>query len=104
MDAWCKVFLGWVVPTVITPRSTPYKIGPQCVDSTIYKITRNFPPGEYLLIENRNSNCLYDRLIGGLGGLAIWHIDENQDNNNREGFPGQNGWPSNGNHYKVALL
>jgi hypothetical protein len=106
MDAWSKSALGWVSPIVITPRGAPYTLGPQCQSSTVFKITTNFPPGEYLLVENRQKVCIYDSRMGGSwrGGLAIWHIDENQGSWTTEGYPGQGGWPDNGNHYRVALL
>ena len=66
------------------------------------KITAGFPDGEYLLIENREPVGLENDIPQG--GLAIWHVDETVGTNSNEGFPGQAGWPANGNHYKVALL
>jgi hypothetical protein len=106
MDAWSKIALGWVTPTVISPSNQPYTLGPQCQSSTIFKITTNFPTGEYLLVENRQKACLYDSRMGGSysGGLAIFHIDENQPSYDAQGYPGQSGWPGNGNHYRIALL
>jgi hypothetical protein len=106
MDAWGKIKLGWVTPQVITPSDDPYIIAPQCQTNTVFKITANFPSGEYILVENRQKSCLYDSKMGGSysGGLAIYHIDENHPDGYKEGYPGQSGWPANGNHYKVALL
>lgn len=100
-SAWCKVFLGWVSVTNLNTPGT-YSIGQSETNPQIYKASWGFPPGEYLLIENRQPTG-FDMNIPR-GGLAVWHIDENMSNNTQEGFPGQFGWPGNGKHYKVALL
>jgi len=100
MSAWSKIQLGWVTPTLITSSGT-YKIRQGCNNTDVYQISTNFPPGEYLLIENRQK-CSFDARIPG-PGLAIYHIDESASFTT-EGYPGQPGWPNNGNHYRVALL
>lgn len=100
-SAWCKAFLGWVTPTILDAPGT-YSVLESETNQSVYRIDRGFSPGEYLLIENRQP-VGYDVNIPQ-GGLAIWHIDENVADNAHEGFPGQAGWPGNGNHYKVALL
>jgi len=66
----------------------------------VYIIRHGFADGEYLLIENRQPEGFDSQLKGG--GLAIWKVDENA--NGLRGYKGQDSWPQNGNHYKVALL
>ena len=106
LSAWCKLKLGWVLPDTILPGSYS---APRVEDNpTIYMIDSGYPPGEYLLIENRQA-LMFDQLIPQ-GGLAVWHVDESKgsltfnDPNNDEGYPGQLGWPGNDNHYRVELL
>lgn len=107
LSAWARIQLGWDNATLIE-KDGVYRIAAsealeEVRDPKIYKIQRGFPEGEYLLIENRQPR-LYDTLIPR-GGLAIWHIDEKQERGQgRQGFPGQRGWPTNGNHYAIALL
>ena len=106
MAAWAKVKLGWVVPTPILPGAQ--SLAQVETNALIHKIDSGYPPGEYLLLENRQPTG-FDAAIPQ-GGLAVWHCDESkgalgQNNpNNDEGFPGQSGWPGNGKHYRVALL
>jgi M6 family metalloprotease-like protein len=102
MSAWSKIQLGWVTPQVIsTPGS--YNVRQGCEFPDIFMISKNFGSGtEYLLIENRQK-CKFDQLLPG-PGLAIYHIDDSLTNYTIEGYPGQTGWPENGNHYRVALL
>lgn len=102
-SAWCRVFLGWVTPTLLNSAGTYTAYQAESITPTVFKITQGFPAGEYLLIENREQTG-YDTNIPS-GGLAIWHIDDNITTDNTvEGFPGQAGWPDNGKHYQVALL
>ena len=100
LSAWCKKELGWVTPTTIAPGAQSL---PRAETIPVaYRITNGFPSTEYLLIENRQPVGFENILPQG--GLAIWHIDEAKLDNKSEGYPGQAGWPGNGNHFKVALL
>ena len=102
-SAWCRAFLGWTTPTLLTASGTYTAYSAEGTFPSIYKITHGFPTGEYLLIENRQ-NRYYDIDIPG-SGLAIWHIDESVGDNKTEGFPGQfPDWPDNGKHFKIALV
>lgn len=109
MSGYSKAKLGWIMPQ--TPRfgednrvarSEGYTTSE--APHQVYKIGDGkfgFPPNEYLMIEYRKTDWLK-------GGIAIYHVDEQPQNYNREGYPGQiEGnieWPLNGNHYKIALL
>jgi len=99
-SAWSKIKLGWSTPTVISADGE-YSLNQAESSAEIYRIDQNFPAGEYLLIENRQSTG-FDAAMPQ-GGLAIWHIDDNTGYNT-QGYPEQTGWPTNGNHYRVALL
>jgi M6 family metalloprotease-like protein len=101
--AWCKIALGWAKPKLLENYGV-YTVRSSLCYPDIFKITKGFPEGEYLLIENRQPLFAYTGPEVPKGGLAIWHIDEKKKNNNDEGYPGQEGWPQNGRHYKVALL
>lgn len=101
LSAWCKVTLGWIVPGVPVSRGT-YSLAQVETSPAVIKITKGFPAGEYLLIENREPVGLDAAMPQG--GIAVWHIDETMSNNKAEGYPTQYGWPQNGKHYKVALL
>jgi len=107
MSAWAKTMLQWVEPTLIE-RPGVYSARAAEQHPDIFKITHGFPPGEYLLIENRRP-IGFDRQIpagedGHRGGLAIWHIDDRKTSNNDNGHPGLPGFPHNNAHLRVALV
>jgi len=98
---WSKIELGWLEPTILQTKGD-FDLRQSWQYPDAYKIQLGL--SDYLLIENRQAGS-FDHLLS-LGGLAIWHIDESmsQYGNSREGYPGQSGWPANGQHYHVALL
>lgn len=100
LSAWSKVSVGWVTPTLIEEDGT-YELENSETSDEIYRIDAGFPEGEFLLLENRQPDG-YDSKIPH-GGIAIWHIDEKATQNTR-GYPGQELWPENGQHYRVALI
>lgn len=102
LSCWTKMQNGWVEPEELT-ESGEYLLPNSADYPTCYKVSKGYPEGEYLLIENRYATS-FDTFMPGGGGIAIWKIDENIDSFNEEGYPGQSSWPENGHHYKVALL
>ncbi len=80
MSAWCKVDLGWVTPTTISSGGV-YPISQVETTSQIYKMQGGFSSNEYFLVENRQGAGFDSALPGSLRGLMIWHVDENQPNN-----------------------
>jgi M6 family metalloprotease-like protein len=107
LSAWCKKQLGYLVPSLVT---APGVIALNRAEGSpaACMIPLGYGGAEYLLIENRNP-VGFDRQIPQ-GGLAVWHIDESIPHvpgnpcNQFEGYPGQAGWPGNGQHYMVSLL
>ena len=107
LSPWSKIQLGWTDPTEITKDGT-YSISASATSDSYYIIRKNFPDKEYLLIENRQPER-FDSDLWGNGGIIIYHIDDtieavDMNVNWKRGFPGQPGWPQNGNHYRVAVL
>ena len=106
-SAWCKIQLGWMFPLVDPPPGL-YSLTQAEAAPSVIKLTSGFPAGEYLLIENRQPAGTETDMP--MGGLAVWHVDENASGagsiapNKVEGYPGQPGWPQNNNHYTIALL
>lgn len=77
---------------------------PSATTQDVYPVDDPYPLGKYFLIENRQKTLYDAKMWDGAGGTLIWHIDENKSANLEAGGPYQEGWPQNGNHYKVTLL
>lgn len=99
MDAWCKEQLGFVKPIDITNAAGTQTVAMAALNAVSYRINLG-PPGEYLLIENRQQISFDTPLPAG--GLAIFHIDNTVADNVHPSYPGAPNWASD--HYKVALL
>ena len=93
MCPWSKIQLGWIEPETIS-ESGLYHLEPSAMSPKVYVINQNFPPDEYLIVENRQP-LRFDEKIPH-GGFAIWHVDEGVSFQNLGGHPGQQGWPQNG--------
>jgi len=101
LSSWCKIQLGWATPTVLSS-SGSYSLDAWATTPAVYRIDEGFPSGEYLLIENRQKEGFDFKMPQA--GLTIFHIDEKAPSIDEEGHPDQEGWPTNGKHYRVALL
>ena len=73
-SAWCKVSLGWVVPTVVSGTQT-ISLPPVETNPVVYKIWEDaYQGGRYFLFENR-TNTGFDAGLNGQG-MLIWHCNE----------------------------
>ena len=106
LSPWTKMKLGWLKPVEITTDGE-YSLPPSTWSITsAYIIREKFGPDEYLLLENRRKQG-FDSNLWSSGGMVMYHVDESYEADflqSRPGFPGQAGWPQNGNHYTVAVL
>ncbi|MDI6783712.1 MAG: M6 family metalloprotease domain-containing protein, partial [bacterium] len=80
LDAWCKLQLGWLNPTILHTKTGQLVTRVQ-TNKSIGKVTEGLPLSQYYLFENRQQYGFDTQLLGG-GGLCIWHIDEAQKDNN----------------------
>jgi len=90
MSAWCKADLGWITPTVISSVGS-YSISQVETSGQVYKLQGPFPANEYFLVENRQGVGFDAGLPGSSRGILIWHVDENQPDNDDQ------------THYKVDV-
>lgn len=81
MSAWCLSRLGWVTPKRIT-KNTHLTLSPLDQDeNACFQVWKKGKKGpEYFLLENRQRIGRDAALPGS--GLAVWHVDETQTNNN----------------------
>jgi len=78
--AWSKLQLGWVNPINVTTNLTNFEIRSVNQYGTVYRLwTYGIQGDEYFLVENRQA-VGFDNYLKGTG-LLIWHIDDNQKNN-----------------------
>jgi len=99
-DAWCKIQLGWLTPTIPTENLTNVTIPPVEQNPKVYMLwTDGIIGDQYFLLENRKK-IGFDAYLRG-EGLLIYHVDEKMrgTQNDYEWYPGLD--PSK--HYLVAL-
>ena len=121
LSPWSKIDMGFIQTPIEIIQSGTYTIRPSNYYPDIYEIKRGYNQNPYkknenddgaeymgaerLLIENRH-NSGYDSSLW-TSGILIYHIDEasnGHNGNKNHGYPGQDGWPSNGEHYPITLL
>lgn len=104
LSVFSKILAEWANPTVIS-QPGDFTLKASEISDDAYRINlseEDEEKEEYLLIENRQP-LEFDINIWS-SGLIIYHIDDAAKLQKNLGYPGQPGWPENGNHYQVALL
>jgi M6 family metalloprotease-like protein len=94
-DAYTRTLLGWVSPLRVhsLPASSGYAFNLPPSSSTtggILRIDDGFADGEYLLVEHYGNHGRFSQFPASEGlaqGIAIWHIDESNDDNNASSTP-----------------
>jgi immune inhibitor A len=80
-DAWCKAFIGFVIPVDVTSNITAAEIPQVESEPVVYKLTREgLPSSQYFLVENRR-RVGFDAALPG-EGLLIYHVDDAYTFNN----------------------
>jgi immune inhibitor A len=80
MSCWCLSKLGWINPKVVTEKETLELDTLEEKETECYRLwTKGTIGPEYFLLENRQAKGLDAALPSS--GLAVWHIDERQSNN-----------------------
>jgi len=93
MSAWCKWCLGWVNPVPVRGYRENWVFNASALSDSVAQFLPNpggpddwhwywGGEGEYFLVENRYKTGFDAGLPGS--GLAIWHIDESQTDNDDE--------------------
>ncbi len=90
-SAWCKKQQDWVTVINQSVNQKAVVIDDVKKSQQVFRMWKDGGPGnEYFLIENRQQKN-YDKFLPG-GGLLVWHIDDNIEENDNE------------RHYKVGLV
>jgi hypothetical protein len=103
LSPFSKDRAGWIPEFLEITVDGVYTIRPSILFPDYYIIQTHFPQGESLVIENRQPIGSDAELPGGVGGLLIYHWDENvQDRFGTWSYPGTEQWPDT--HYKFRLI
>ncbi|MFC5700257.1 carbohydrate binding domain-containing protein [Cohnella faecalis] len=82
LDAWSKVRLGFVQPTVVKPNtSTAYTMKSLLTGGYNVLKLPTAVPEQYFLVENRQLEGYDASLSAVSGGIAIWQIDDSRGSN-----------------------
>jgi len=84
MDAWSKVKLGFVTPTVVNATNN-FTLNAIQNNYNVLKIP--LKDNTYFLVENREKVGYDASLPTNSGGIAVWHIDESMNNIDSDPHP-----------------
>ncbi|UCD93984.1 MAG: M6 family metalloprotease domain-containing protein [Candidatus Zixiibacteriota bacterium] len=91
LDAWCKMYVGFLDPVEVYENMTSVEFPPVENDPVAYRLWKDGAySSQYFLVENRQP-VGFDSLLPG-SGLLIYHVDDNATFNNIDV-----------NHYHVAV-
>lgn len=80
MSCWCLAKLGWIKPRKVSSKKSIKLATLEAKKTECYRLWKKGAAGpEYFLTENRQASGLDAELPAS--GLALWHIDERQSNN-----------------------
>lgn len=97
-DAWSRIRMGFVTPTVVSSSSPGTSIPAVRSSATIFKLmSATGSTQQYVLVENRQQ-AGYDAALPG-SGLLIYHVDDAVGGNTNQWYPGHTA----SGHYRVAL-
>jgi len=86
MDAWCKKYLSWILPTRLMVNTPGVQIPAVEYNPVAYLLNLSGRYGnEYWLVENREKVGFDAQLPGS--GLCIYHIDEDMHDNTNDWSP-----------------
>ncbi|MBD5797084.1 metalloprotease [Bacillus pseudomycoides] len=84
MDAWSKVKLGFVTPTVV---NTTNNFTLNAIPNNYNVLKIPLKDNTYFLVENREKVGYDASLPTNSGGIAVWHIDESMINDPNDPHP-----------------
>ncbi len=83
MSAWCKIRKGWLPVTQPSVNAYGVHLDQAETNQSCFKLRSSvLPSTQYFLVENRQQ-VGFDAYLPGCG-IAIWHIDDTQNNNSND--------------------